>query len=166
MHIPLIVHHPEAVGARVSAFVQTVDIAPTIMEFLNAIDKADKMQGSSLLPLIRGEVETIRDFAIAGYFNFSWSIHTPEWSYIHWLDPKENDDPQKVLSIVGLAGMKENRDIWTCTPGSLARTPSEDELYDKRQDGYQLNNLVGQHPDVARNLYAELRDYLLYLRTG
>ncbi|MFR4119014.1 MAG: hypothetical protein ACLT2T_09355 [Bilophila wadsworthia] len=32
------------------------------------------MQGHSLLPLAKGDVEKVREFAIAGYFRYSWSI--------------------------------------------------------------------------------------------
>ena len=32
-----------------------------------------------------GEKKKFRDFAIAGYNNFSWCIYTEDWSYIDWL---------------------------------------------------------------------------------
>lgn len=38
-------------------------------------------QGQSLLPMVRGDVEKIRDFAIAGYFGISWSIITEDHTY-------------------------------------------------------------------------------------
>ena len=47
------------------------------------------MTGKNLLPLVRGEVDTVRDFAIAGYHRFSTSIITKDWSYIHWLREDE-----------------------------------------------------------------------------
>ena len=34
---------------------------------------------------MRGEVEKVRDFAVAGYYDYSWAIYTEDWSYIHWL---------------------------------------------------------------------------------
>ena len=37
-------------------------------------------RGKSLVPLIHGEVDRLRDCAIAGYYNFSWSIITDDWS--------------------------------------------------------------------------------------
>ncbi len=164
-HIPLIVHHPEGTKERVSSFVETVDIAPTIMDFLNANDKAQQMQGKSLLPLMRGEVDKIKDFAITGYFNLSWSIITDDWSYIHWLDIKETS-PQKVMGMLGLATMEESTEIWTCTPGSVAETPERDEMYDRKKDVFQLNNLLDQKPDIANEMYLTLRDYMLNMRTS
>lgn len=165
-HIPLVVHHPEGVTGRVSSFVETVDIAPTIMDFLGASDTVQHMQGKSLLPLIRGEVDKIKDFAITGYFNLSWCIIADEWSYIHWLDPKESADPHRIASMLGLAPMEENTEIWTCTPGSVAVTPEGDELYDRRTDPFQLDNLLERKPDIANELYLTLRDHMLTLRTS
>jgi len=165
-HIPLIIHHPEKMNGRVSAFVETVDILPTIMDFLNLKDNTRNMQGKSLLPLMRGESKKIKDFAITGYFNLSWSIITDDWSYIHWLDSKESLAPQKINAMVGLGTMEENTEIWTCTPGSFAETPAEDELYDRKKDPYQLNNLMDQKPDIANALFVTLRDHMLNLRAS
>ena len=71
-------------GQRIKAFVQSVDVAPTVCDWLG-IGAHPDMQGKSLLPLARGEVDKVRDFAIAGYAKYSWSIVTDEWSYIHWV---------------------------------------------------------------------------------
>ncbi len=165
-HIPLIIRHPEGMTGRVSSFIETVDIAPTIMAFIDAAEKANEMQGKSLLPLMRGDVDRIRDFAITGYFNYAWSIITEDWSYIHWLDPKESMDPNKMASALGLAPIEENTEIWTCTPGSVAETPARDELYDRRQDPFQLNNVLDQNGDRANELYLKLRDHMLKLRAS
>lgn len=43
------------------------------------------MHGISLLPVMRGETDTVREVAIAGYYGMSWSLITKDWSYIHWL---------------------------------------------------------------------------------
>ncbi len=48
----------------------------------------------------------------------------------------------------------------------IAEIPASDELYNKSDDPYQLNNLMEHHPDVASKLYAELRDYMLRLRAS
>jgi len=162
-HIPLITHCPGVKGQRISSFVETVDIAPTIMDFLKVNDQTEQMQGKNLLPLIRGEIDKVKDFAVSGYFNVSWSIVTDDWSYIHWLDEKV-PDRHKILATIGMATMKENTEIWTCTPGSDTETPETDELYDRKQDPFQLNNLLDQKPDVGKELFLRLRDYMLALR--
>ncbi len=162
-HIPLIIHHPDGVEKRVSSFVETVDIAPTIIDFYK-IKQKKYMQGKNLTPLLRGEVEKLRDFAIAGYYNFSWSIQTDEWSYIHWI---ENKDPEalKLISMYGLK-MWENTEVWTCVPGSVPELPETDELYNRKIDQFQLNDLAAQEPDIAKDIYQKLREYMLEIRTS
>ena len=166
VHIPFIVHYPGACHRRIPAFVQTVDVAPTILDFLGMTDVAGNMQGKSLVPLIHGEVDRLRECAIAGYYNFSWSIITDDWSYIHWIDGKDQGDTRKIGAALGLTSMEENPEAWTCAAGSLAETPEENELYDRRKDPYQQRNLLQQQPDVARDLHGHLMDLMLNLRAG
>jgi len=166
VHIPLIIRHPEKMKGRVSSLVQTVDIAPTVMDFLNVTEKTEQMQGKSLLPLMSGEADKVRDFAISGYFNFSWSIITEDWSYINWLDAKDINDPRKIMSMFGFSKVEENKGIWTCTPGSVAETPKGNELYDRRKDPFQLDNLLERHPEMARELFQQMRDFMIELKTS
>lgn len=77
-------------GQRIKAFVQSVDVAPTVCDWLG-IGVHPDMQGHSLLPLVRGEVAKVRDFAIAGYYSKSWAIFTDDWSFIHWLATDKYD---------------------------------------------------------------------------
>ncbi|MHA1302044.1 MAG: sulfatase-like hydrolase/transferase, partial [Candidatus Helarchaeota archaeon] len=97
-HVPLIIHHPDNTQKRISPLVETVDIMPTILDFFKLKIKK-RIQGKSLLPIILGETEKVKDFAISGYFGFSWSIITDKWSYFHWLEQKQIDDPTKLLSL-------------------------------------------------------------------
>ncbi len=177
-HIPLIIRTPEGAKGRISSFVETTDIAPTIMDFvdthvantnnvvsmINPNVKQRPMQGKNLLPLIRGEAGAARDFAITGYFNFSWSLVSADYTYIHWLDSKENADRTKMSATVGLAKMEEDTEIWTCAPGTDAELPHQDELYDRRVDPFQTTNLFNEKPDLAAELRQELRDQMLKLR--
>jgi arylsulfatase A-like enzyme len=165
-HIPLIVRYPGADHQRISSFVQTVDVAPTILDFLNVTEGTELMQGGSLLPLIRGEKEKLRDFAIAGYFNFSWSIITDDWSFMNWIDTKDMTDPMKQLSMYGFTEMEENTAVWTCTPGSVAETPEVNELYDRRRDPFQLKNLLDKEPEAAREVHEALMKFMLSLRAS
>ena len=197
VHAPMILRAPGIkAGQRITAFVQSVDVAPTVCDWLG-IGVHPAMQGKSLLPLIRGEIEKVRDFAIAGYYKYSWSIITEEWSYIHWL-ANQNDDNmaqnfyavetnQNILAMGGEIKMpgqprqkpgekselQERHDAamsldgeeqWTCSPGSVAEVPLEDELYDRRNDPFQLVNLIDQHPDVAKKLLFKLTDFMDDLR--
>ncbi len=53
---------------------------------------------------------------------------------------------------------------WTCTPGSKAQVPEQDELYDRQADPFQLVNVIDKHPTVAEDLYLTLREYMDELR--
>ena len=100
VHVPLLIHVPGLEGGkRIESFVQNVDVTATMMDALgygqSALSEAghegiqtygaDEMHGISLLPVMRGETDTVREVAIAGYYGMSWSLITKDWSYIHWL---------------------------------------------------------------------------------
>ncbi len=166
VHIPLIVHYPGAAPGRIRSFVQTADVAPTIMEYMGVTEHIEQMQGESLLPLIRGEKEKLREFAIAGYYNFSWSIITETYSYIHWLEEKHfTKDPLKASAAVGLREYQENTDVWTCTPGSDTEMPKHNEFYDRRTDPFQLNNLLESRGAEAAELSRMLFEFMSMLKT-
>ncbi len=82
VHIPLIIRHPEGLGAgrRIDALTQTTEIMPTILDFLNQ-KIPRKVHGRSLLPLMAGEVNAIRDYAYCGHFKRNWNIRNHEWTF-------------------------------------------------------------------------------------
>ena len=49
---------------------------------------------------------------------------------------------------------------WTCTPGSSVQVPEHDELYNRKNDPFQLHNLIAEKPDVAEALFRKLRTYI------
>lgn len=194
VHIPLIIKAPGLpAGKRIKAFVQDCDCAPTLLDWMN-IPVPAGMTGTSLLPLCRGEVDRIRDFAVAGYYGFSWSIITEDWSYIHWLNKLDDcdnvgsalnqiytgfamnaaagpmddpavDEPTEGEPASAEEAYKRQRTLdgaeqWTCTPGSKAELHEGDELYDRRADPFQLNNVIDQYPDVAKELLRKLTAFI------
>lgn len=48
--------------------------------------------------------------------------------------------------------MKE--EMWTCVQGAEVTVPEQDELYDRRADPFQLNNLAGSIPKRPRNCFS------------
>lgn len=165
-HIPFMVRLPGATPRRIESFVQTVDLTPTVLDWLGVTELPPGIQGQSLMPVLEGRTDRVRDFAVTGYHNFSWSIVTPEWSYINWLLDKGTTDSRKLLTMYGRGRMDEPEGLWTCTPGSVAETPRENELYDRREDPFQLRNLAAEMPDRAAEMHRRLRDFLLGLKTG
>ncbi len=55
---------------------------------------------------------------------------------------------------------------WTCTPSSSTTVPERDELYDRRKDPFQQNNVLDKHPDVAKKLFDLLRERISELRAS
>ncbi len=200
-HTPMLLRAPGIrPGQRIKAFVQSVDVAPTVCDWLG-IGVSPDMQGKSLLPLARGEVDKVRDFSIAGYYPYSWAIFTEDWSYVHWNQPdKRNNEEMAIqfysesidsshLKAVGGkgymeewisgfgsaaqseqdSGQPESKKViasldgaaqWTCSPNSVVEIPESDELYDRRRDPFQLNNIIDQHPDVAKRMLKTLLTYM------
>lgn len=155
VHIPWIIRHPERIsaGKENDALVQTVDLMPTILEFLGI--RADKLTltftepdqsgksdnifpqdlptrverqilgGCNLVPLIEGKAEHVRDFAFGGHYNREWYAKNKEWTYL--------------LPIDG------------------SRPP---ELYHRPSDPTEQKNIIDQYPDVANGIELELRRFV------
>jgi len=191
VHAPMIMRAPglEA-GKRIKGFTQSCDVAPTVLDWLGLEDHPE-MHGKSLLPLAQGEVDKLRDFAVAGYFRYSASIITADWSFIHWLGAQEktvtdqwfqlyragtlstaghlkkfmgesvNTLQQRMKEVATLDGEQQ----WTCTPGSIAQVPESDQLFDRQADPFQLNNIASKDPKQAAKMYDQLREFIADLRT-
>jgi arylsulfatase A-like enzyme len=80
--IPLIVRHPKGIGAgkTVDALVETTEIFPTVLEAFG-VKKPPKAHGESLVPLMAGEKDKIRDYAYMGYFKQSMRVSDHKWAF-------------------------------------------------------------------------------------
>ena len=81
-HIPFFIWNPlsQKKNIRCSQLSQTIDIAPTILDFWN-IPKPENMTGESLLPAIT-ENKKIRDYALFGYFGKHVNITDGNYVYM------------------------------------------------------------------------------------
>ena len=87
MRIPLIIRHPDGFGAgqACDSFVLTCDIMPTILDFMKS-KQISVMDGESLLPIMKGDKEKIRDYAYMGWFKHSIGIRSHEFSLHRWVN--------------------------------------------------------------------------------
>jgi hypothetical protein len=136
VHIPLIIRlpHGAAGGARIGALTQPVDLMPTLLEAfdLTSLD----CHGSSLLPLIRGEQERIRDYACSGLKiggELEYSLRTLDWAFLL---------PQETGS------------------GGLHPPLRNPQLYVKPDDRWEVNNVLQHHFELAEQLEQTLRAFL------
>jgi arylsulfatase A-like enzyme len=108
VRIPLIIRHPEGIGAgkRFGALVETPEIFATIIDFLK-VGNRPRIQGESLLPIMAGQAEKIRDYAYMGYFKRTWRVSDKNWSFVLSLEkgrPNElynlKEDPEEKKNLV------------------------------------------------------------------
>jgi arylsulfatase A-like enzyme len=160
--IPLIIRHPEGLGRgqRHSAFVDTTDIMPTILDFLQVIGPrarevtfkgsrvypaagTDDIEGYSLIPLICGEQERIREFSISGWHDISWRIRDNQWSFYMWA-PKEKS-------------RRDGPELYRIDHGYQVPAPT---AFDREKDWMERVNVIDRHPEVAEKLELELHRFL------
>lgn len=132
--IPLIVRYAPLVPARSTPteMVQTIDLAPTILELARVTDTVPR-HGASLVPLLRGERVPWRTSVLIEYFsdkvfprmqNMGYqAVRTERYKYIHYLE-----------------------------------LPGMDELYDLQADPFELDNIIDSEHGraVLPTLQAEL----------
>ena len=111
-HVPWLIRHPDGLGAgqRFGGFVQPPDMMPTILDALGLTDplqlaftapvrltfpqdvivdqRTIQLHGHSLLPVLAGQTESVRDFAVTAHYDRQWVLRTPEWAYMHNLDAR------------------------------------------------------------------------------
>ena len=140
-------------GGRVTdALVSQVDVFPTVCE-LAGIAAPERLQGRSLLPVMRSEAEGVNDaiFAELTYhaaYEPLRAIRTERFKYIRRFGdrlrpvlPNTDDSPAKDLLIAS---------------GWADRDLPRESLFDLRFDPVEADNLLADRPDVG----AELRERL------
>ena len=125
LRIPLLIRHPEGLhaGECCTPLVQTQDIPATILDMIG-VEHSVPMDGESIWPLVTGERDKLRDYALIGFHESPYRcVRDLRWSFV--LHPKGE----------------------------------KDELYDLENDPKEKNNLVDEHPDVARRMLAQIGRY-------
>ncbi len=84
IRVPLILSGPSLPsGQRIDALTYTFDLYPTLCE-LTGVAVPPTVEGRSLLPLVRGEVDHTRDFVGTVYKGLMRSISDGEWKLIRY----------------------------------------------------------------------------------
>jgi arylsulfatase A-like enzyme len=133
VHLPLVVRLPGGAeaGRRIAALTQPVDLAPTLADvFEVALPSA---HGHSLVPLIQGDTEKVRDYACAGHRlgeQAEYCLRTLEWAFL--MPVAQEEMPQ-------------------------TRGP---QLYVKPDDRWEVNNVVQHEPELVERLERTLRAFV------
>ena len=132
LHVPLIIRYPGKMpaGARVRGFCQEYDLTPTILELLDIKTKIS-FDGTSLMPMVRGEVPSHRsEFYIT---ECTWmrkhGWRTPEWKLILALEPDFHSKPPV-------------------------------ELYNLVTDPGENNNVADREPEMVKLLTARMNKWI------
>lgn len=133
-HVPLLLHYPDLfkTAQRVPGFVQHIDLVPTICELIGQPERAESMDGSSLLPLIQ-DGTPLRDhvFIEESYVQKKAALRTERYKFIKAKDSGWCNYCQKIH--VG-----------------------EEELYDLHQDPHELHDILDAQPQVADDMRQRL----------
>lgn len=117
--IPLIVRYPPVAvaGTTPGALVQTIDLAPTVLELAHVADPVAR-QGRSVVPFLRGEQPAWRSSILIEYESDTVFPRIRNMAY-----RAVRTEKAKYIRYLELPGM--------------------DELYDLEADPYELRNLMG-----------------------
>ena len=167
--VPFIVHDPrrEADATRGTVeqrFVEGVDVVPTILDTLGVPAPTHRLEGTSLLPLLRGETPEGWRSAAYSELDYSYrqarltlgqhvhqcrafSLRTERWRYVYWLDQPEQlfdlqADPTEMQDLGRDAGSEAVREQFrTRLLDFLARrrhrTTVSDEAVEKGTNRYK-----------------------------
>lgn len=83
---PLFVHHPDGGPDRIGALSSAVDLYPTMLDAMDA-PIPEHTHGDSLLPLLSGDADAVRERALYGYWGASVNVTDGEYTYLHPTDP-------------------------------------------------------------------------------
>lgn len=145
-------------GKVVDAPVSHLDVFPTLCELAGA-EAPDWLQGDSLMPLVRGEVESLHDaiFSETTYhaaYQPHRAIRTERWKYIRRFD----EYPHPVLAN---CDDSDTKDLLVAAGWGEQELP-EEQLYDLMLDPQEGRNVAGDaaHADVLVDLRERLEAWM------
>ncbi|MFO7955705.1 MAG: sulfatase [Candidatus Brocadiia bacterium] len=141
-HIPLVVHYPGVGAGSPAAVVQPMDFMPTVLDLAGA-EVPDTVHGESFAPVLRGETDVHREFAVASPYLDVWAcaatVTCGKWSAILWSQPED------------LPGA-EDKAVDGFAKGPGLEIEREDMLFDLGEDPAQQSDVAADHPDVLTDL--------------
>jgi arylsulfatase A-like enzyme len=135
-------------GQVIDGLVSHVDIFPTICDLLE-IEPPDWLQGTSIMPLVRGEADQVREniFAEVSYhaaYEPQRCVRTTRYKYIRRFD-------ERTTAVMPNCDDSLSKDVWL-EHGWRERAQAREELFDVIFDPNETNNLVpaaALDPEVA-----------------
>lgn len=147
--IPMIIKWPgvSEKGHRVSAVASHVDVVPTLLDAAGA-DNPYGVQGTSLRPVVKGEIEQVRPYALIEH------RHEPYDVNIQF--QKEDGVLNKGAKDFYLKTIVTNQYRLSYIPGM-----DYGELFDHQSDPDELYNLWNTEPEIRTKLQLQLLDTMI-----
>ena len=134
--VPFLVRCPEILpgGQVIDNMIQNIDIGPTTLEAMGLAQPAH-MQGTSFLPVLKGQEVAWRDRI---FYEYYWEYDFPHTPTMHGV----RTDRYKYIRYHG---------IW-----------DTNEFYDLQEDPHEMNNLIANpaHQELIKELAGEIYDWL------
>jgi arylsulfatase A-like enzyme len=145
-------------GKVYDAMVSQLDIYPTLCE-LAGVAKPDFLQGSSLLPLVRNDLDRVHDeifteVTFHAAYEPTRAVRTDRWKYIRRFD----DNPHPVLANCDDSASKET----LVGAGWADQIVEQEQLYDLILDPNEVRNLADDpaHAGVLGDLGGRLTAWM------
>ena len=173
VRVPLIVMDPDARadatrGKADARFVEGIDVVPTIVEALDIPGSPHRVEGRSLLPLLRGESPTAWRDSVFSELDYgfrrarrvlgrgagdcrAYMVRTADWKYVHWegfraqlfdlaADPREQIDRGADPRFDAIRVERRER-LFDWLAASKRRTTVDDALVEARTDAHRAHGV-------------------------
>jgi len=146
--IPLLIHVPGISHRQIEAIVSVIDLMPTLLE-LAEVKIPETVHGKSLVPVIEGKKEAVRDFAVTSEFLYNLG------------------DKTRIVDGI-LRGVKELQPATiTSEEWTLLYTAENHpaELYNIKHDPKQTQNVIKENWQIAKDLHQKYVKFLEQINT-
>ena len=140
LRVPLILSWPNGLpaGRRVDALVESIDVLPTVCALLGVAPPEEegeygRVDGQSLLPLMRGEAQSVKEYSFAENGRYT-SVQDRDWK------------------LIVTAEVLSGTDGWARAKAG-AEPP---RLFHLAADPHETANAFAEHPEEAERLFAVL----------
>ena len=167
-HTPLMIWHPKSPHRResVSALTSAVDLYATVLDIFG-IEEIDHRHSQSMLPLLCGETDNHRDWALYGYWGSAVNVTDGQHTYHRpcqdnaevycysttmmnpnsWFTPTTPELDAEANEFLPYT----DSPVWRY-PGKQYRQLSEPLLFDVTEDWYQHENLNKTDDETAQQM--------------
>ena len=142
-HVPLLMYLPNVAPRRIEGLVTLPDLMPTTLE-LAGVDPPDTVQAHSLIPLVRGEVDTLHKILVTS---------TP-LEELGDMTKTVDDQHRKTLEISPSTITNGEWDLLYAIYGEPV------ELYHSKIDPKHERNIAEENPEVVEGLHKDFLEFL------